>query len=162
AASASSWGCSPRSSCARTTSRRARPCTTCAAPPTWVPIPPDMCGIAGFVGEGSEAVLREMGRAIAHRGPDGHGIHIHGPLHLLQRRRAIIAIAGGDQPMWNETRDVCVIFNGEIYNHLELRAELKALGHTFASDHSDTEVIVHGYEAWGEALATRLNGMFAL
>jgi len=123
-----------------------------------------MCGIAGFVGGGSEAILREMGRAIAHRGPDGEGLHIDRAtgVHLLQRRLAVIDIAGGDQPMWNETRDVCVIFNGEIYNHLDLRSELQALGHTFASDHSDTEVIVHGYEAWGEALATRLNGMFAL
>lgn len=121
-----------------------------------------MCGLAGFVGEGNEAILREMGRAIAHRGPDGEGIHVDGPVHLLHRRLAIIDLAGGEQPMWNETRDVCVIFNGEIYNHLELRAELKALGHTFASDHSDTEVIVHGYEAWGAALAARLNGMFAL
>ncbi|HSS29197.1 MAG TPA: asparagine synthase (glutamine-hydrolyzing) [Usitatibacter sp.] len=123
-----------------------------------------MCGIAGFVGEGGEAILREMGRAIVHRGPDGEGLHMDraAGVHLLQRRLAIIDIAGGDQPMWNETRDVCVIFNGEIYNHPELRVELEALGHTFASDHSDTEVIVHGYEAWGEALATRLNGMFAL
>lgn len=122
-----------------------------------------MCGLAGFVGEGTEAILHEMGRAIAHRGPDGEGIHIDAAtgMHLLHRRLAIIDIAGGDQPMWNETHDVCVVFNGEIYNHLELRAELKSLGHVFRSDHSDTEVIVHGYEAWGDALAGRLNGMFA-
>ncbi|HST03071.1 MAG TPA: asparagine synthetase B, partial [Usitatibacter sp.] len=117
-----------------------------------------MCGIAGFVGEGGEAILREMGRAIAHRGPDGEGLHVDraAGVHLLQRRLAIIDIAGGDQPMWNETRDVCVIFNGEIYNHLELRSQLAALGHTFRSDHSDTEVLVHGYEAWGAELASRL------
>ena len=122
-----------------------------------------MCGIAGFVGEGNEDILRGMGRAIAHRGPDGEAIHVDraAGVHLLHRRLAIIDLATGEQPMWNETGDVGVIFNGEIYNHVELRAELVAKGHTFRSDHSDTEVLVHGYEEWGGDLPSRLNGMFA-
>ncbi|HEX7606599.1 MAG TPA: asparagine synthase (glutamine-hydrolyzing), partial [Usitatibacter sp.] len=122
-----------------------------------------MCGLAGFAGTGTLADLRAMGAAIVHRGPDGEGIHVDPALgvHLLQRRLAIVDIAGGDQPMWNETGDVAVIFNGEIYNQLELRAALTAKGHVFRSDHSDTEVLVHGYEEWGEELPVRLNGMFA-
>jgi asparagine synthase (glutamine-hydrolysing) len=122
-----------------------------------------MCGLAGFVGAGTVADLRAMGAAIVHRGPDGEGIHVDpsSGVHLLQRRLAIVDIAGGDQPMWNETGDVGVIFNGEIYNQLELRAALTAKGHVFRSDHSDTEVLVHGYEEWGEELPARLNGMFA-
>jgi asparagine synthase (glutamine-hydrolysing) len=122
-----------------------------------------MCGLAGFVGAGALADLRAMGAAIVHRGPDGEGIHIDSAqrVHLLHRRLAIVDLAGGEQPMWNEDRSVAVIFNGEIYNHLELRAALVAKGHTFRSDHSDTEVLVHGYEEWGEDLPARLNGMFA-
>jgi asparagine synthase (glutamine-hydrolysing) len=122
-----------------------------------------MCGLAGFVGAGTVADLRAMGAAIVHRGPDGEGMHVDpaSGVHLLQRRLAIVDIAGGDQPMWNETGDVAVIFNGEIYNQLELRAALTGKGHVFRSDHSDTEVLVHGYEEWGEELPARLNGMFA-
>src|SRR5476649_503865 len=122
-----------------------------------------MCGLAGFVGAGTVADLRAMGAAIVHRGPDGEGMHVDpaSGVHLLQRRLAIVDIAGGDQPMWNETGDVAVIFNGEIYNQLELRAALTAKGHVFRSDHSDTEVLVHGYEEWGKELPERLNGMFA-
>ena len=122
-----------------------------------------MCGIAGFAGAGGLAELRAMGDAIRHRGPDGEGLHVDAArnVHLIHRRLAILDIAGGDQPMWNEDRSVCVIFNGEIYNHVELRAMLVARGHAFKSDHSDTEVLVHGYEEWGEDLPVRLNGMFA-
>jgi hypothetical protein len=122
-----------------------------------------VCGIAGFAGAGTRDDLRAMGDAIRHRGPDGEGIHVdeRHHVHLVHRRLAILDIAGGDQPMWNEDRTVCVIFNGEIYNHLELRAMLAARGHSFRSDHSDTEVLVHGYEEWGEELPARLNGMFA-
>jgi asparagine synthase (glutamine-hydrolysing) len=121
-----------------------------------------MCGIAGFVGDHSPPVLQAMADALAHRGPDGEGFHIHESLgvHLAHRRLAILDIEGGDQPMWNEDRTVCVVFNGEIYNHLELRKELTACGHVFRSDHSDTEVLIHGYEEWGENLPIRLNGMF--
>lgn len=122
-----------------------------------------MCGIAGFVGPGNKQDLQAMGAALRHRGPDGEGVFIaaHEGVHLIHRRLAIVDIAGGDQPMWNEDGSVGVIFNGEIYNHLELRRELISAGHTFRSDHSDTEVLVHGYEEWGSGLAVRLNGMFA-
>jgi len=101
--------------------------------------------------------------AIAHRGPDGRGSFVDSSRHVYlgHLRLAILDLVGGGQPMWNETKSVCVVFNGEIYNHRELRQELTSLGHRFASDHSDTEVLVHGYEEWGEDLPGRLNGMFA-
>lgn len=122
-----------------------------------------MCGIAGFVGQGDREVLESMGRALIHRGPDGEGRYVDESrrLFLLHRRLAILDIQGGEQPMWNEDGQVCVLFNGEIYNHAELRERLVAQGHVFRSDHSDTEVLVHGYEEWGEELPKHLNGMFA-
>jgi asparagine synthase (glutamine-hydrolysing) len=105
-----------------------------------------------------------MAAAIVHRGPDSAGFHVEPEyaLYLAFRRLAVIDIAGGDQPMWNEDASVCVLFNGEIYNQVELRAELMAVGHLFRTDHSDTEALVHGYEEWGEGLPARLNGMFAI
>ena len=122
-----------------------------------------MCGLAGFVGRGSRADLLSMAAALEHRGPDGQGLFVDDAqrVFLAHRRLAIIDIAGGHQPMWNENHQVGVIYNGEIYNHAALRAELAATGHVFRSDHSDTEVLVHGYEEWGERLPERLNGMFA-
>lgn len=122
-----------------------------------------MCGIAGFVGLGDESDLVAMTRALAHRGPDGEGFHHDAgrAVFLGHRRLAIRDIAGGVQPMWNAARTVCVVYNGEIYNHEELRAELMQAGHVFATSHSDTEVLVHGYVEWGAGLAERLNGMFA-
>lgn len=122
-----------------------------------------MCGIAGFAGPGERADLVAMTRALAHRGPDGEGMFVDDAkrVFLGHRRLAIIDIEGGTQPLWNEDNTVCVVFNGEIYNHAALRRELQALGHVFASDHSDTEVLVHGYEQWGRDLPLRLNGMFA-
>jgi asparagine synthase (glutamine-hydrolysing) len=122
-----------------------------------------MCGLTGFVGGGGRTELEAMTAAIIHRGPDDAGFHIEPDhaLHLGFRRLAIIDIAGGHQPMWNEDLSVCVLFNGEIYNQAELRAELLAAGHLMRSDHSDTEVLVHGYEEWGEDLPARINGMFA-
>lgn len=122
-----------------------------------------MCGIAGFVGPGTEQNLKAMSDAMIHRGPDGSGVFVDRPnaVFLAHRRLAILDIAGGEQPMWNEDEQVGVVFNGEIYNHMDLRHELLAKGHVFRSDHSDTEVLVHGYEEWGEALPARLNGMFA-
>ena len=101
--------------------------------------------------------------ALAHRGPDGHGTYVDESLkvYLGHRRLSIMDIASGNQPMWNEDGRVCVVFNGEIYNHIELRRELERLGHRFATDHSDTEVLVHGWEEWGTELPVRLNGMFA-
>jgi asparagine synthase (glutamine-hydrolysing) len=122
-----------------------------------------MCGLTGFVGNGGVADLGAMANAIVHRGPDDAGFHIEPEfaLHLAFRRLAIIDIAGGHQPMWNENSTICVLFNGEIYNQAELRARLLAAGHIFRSDHSDTEVLVHGYEEWCEDLPAQLNGMFA-
>lgn len=122
-----------------------------------------MCGLAGFIGMGDRDDLLAMTRAIAHRGPDGEGLFIdaRNAVHLGHRRLAIIDIAGGAQPMLNREQDCAVIFNGEIYNHLELRAELTAKGHRFLSDHSDTEVLLHGWREWGPGLPLRLNGMFA-
>ncbi len=122
-----------------------------------------MCGIAGFVGLGDRDALARMTRALRHRGPDGEGLHVdpETPVFLGHRRLAIIDIDGGYQPMWDAAGDVGVIFNGEIYNHRELRRELEAKGHRFQTDHSDTEVLVHGYKEWGEGLPERLNGMFA-
>lgn len=122
-----------------------------------------MCGIAGFVGSGSAADLKNMTDALLHRGPDGSGMFEDAtlPVFLGHRRLAIVDVETGHQPMWNETHDVAVIFNGEIYNHAELRAELTTLGHRFATAHSDTEVLVHGWEEWGTDLPIRLNGMFS-
>lgn len=129
-----------------------------------------MCGIIGVVelGSGREPVrpeiLRRMRDALAHRGPDGAGLWISpdGRLGLGHRRLAIIdPSAAAAQPMSNEDGRVQIVFNGEIYNHAELRPELERAGHRFVTDHSDTEVLVHGYEQWGDALLPRLRGMFA-
>jgi len=122
-----------------------------------------MCGIAGFVGQGDWADLLAMTRALDHRGHDDEGFHVDLPsrVFLGHRRLAIRDIAGGRQPMWNAAGTICVIYNGEIYNHEALRAELEERGHVFVTSHSDTEVLVHGYAEWGTGLATRLNGMFA-
>ena len=122
-----------------------------------------MCGIAGFFGLGNRSDLERMTRALAHRGPDGENFYIDQamPVFLGHRRLAIVDIASGKQPMWNENGQVGVVFNGEIYNQQELREELIQRGHRFVSSHCDTEVLVHGYEEWGEQLPQRLNGMFA-
>lgn len=122
-----------------------------------------MCGIAGFVGQGGLADLHRMMQALVHRGPDGEGSYCDGQnaVFLGHRRLAVIDPATGAQPMWNGQKTVGVVFNGEIYNHAELRRQLEGRGHRFRSDHSDTEVLVHGYAEWGEALPEHLNGMFA-
>ena len=122
-----------------------------------------MCGIAGFAGRGDQADLAAMTAALAHRGPDGEGrfADAEARVFLGHRRLAVIDRAGGEQPMWNADHSVGIVFNGEIYNHRELRAQLEARGRVFRSSHSDTEVLVHGYEEWGETLPSRLNGMFA-
>jgi len=122
-----------------------------------------VCGIAGFTGAENSVALRGMADALAHRGPDGSGF-FHCPANrvsLAHRRLAILDLTGGHQPMWNEDGSVGIVFNGEIYNHAELRRLLEQAGHAFVSDHSDTEVLVHGYEEWGAGLLDRLNGMFA-
>lgn len=123
-----------------------------------------MCGIAGILDLRARrpvdpARLARMTAALAHRGPDGDGFHHEPGLGLGHRRLAIVDLAGGHQPMANEDGQVLTTFNGEIYNHEALRREL-ADGHRFAT-RCDTEVLVHGWETWGEALPTRLRGMFA-
>src|SRR5438046_10585468 len=122
-----------------------------------------MCGICGVAGgdpnRGAELVQRMCGSWVR-RGPDDEGsIHLNG-VTLGMRRLSIIDIEGGHQPMANEDSTVWVVQNGEIYNHLHLREQLLAAGHVFATK-SDTEVLVHGYEEWGERMVERLNGMFA-
>ncbi|HXF69542.1 MAG TPA: asparagine synthase (glutamine-hydrolyzing) [Thermoflexus sp.] len=122
-----------------------------------------MCGIAGFYLPNREAdpiLLRRMNAALTHRGPDGEGYFVEGPVGMAMRRLAVIDLETGDQPIFNEDRSVVVVYNGEIYNYRDLRAELERLGHRFTTQ-SDTEVLVHGYEAWGDDLPGRLNGMFA-
>jgi asparagine synthase (glutamine-hydrolysing) len=123
-----------------------------------------MCGICGVIGierhDTAEEILRRMMAALHHRGPDDEGALHEARVALGMRRLSIIDLAGGHQPVWNETRDVAVVFNGEIYNFLELRRELESLGHRFQTL-TDTEVIVHGYEQWGQDCAGRLRGMFA-
>jgi asparagine synthase (glutamine-hydrolysing) len=124
-----------------------------------------MCGICGMIRIGGAAPgtpqhVRAMSRAIAHRGPDGEGYWDTPDGTLGHRRLAIIDVEGGAQPMFDEDDRLGIVFNGEIYNFRELRAELTAHGHEFRT-RSDTEVLIHGYEQWGAALPERLRGMFA-
>jgi asparagine synthase (glutamine-hydrolysing) len=124
-----------------------------------------MCGIAGAYDLGAgpiaASVLKRMTDAIAHRGPDGEGQVCDGPVALGHRRLSIIDLSdAGAQPMANEAGDVLVVHNGEIYNFRELRVELEQHGHRFRSQ-TDTEVVVHAYEEWGDACVDRFNGMFA-
>jgi asparagine synthase (glutamine-hydrolysing) len=122
-----------------------------------------MCGIAGFFGAGDEAVLRRMTDRLVHRGPDDDGVLIDGDgrAFLGFRRLAILDIAGGRQPMLTDDGSLALVFNGEIYNFRELREELVRAGARFRTDHSDTEVLLHGYRQWGEDLPNHLNGMWA-
>ncbi|HKF01954.1 MAG TPA: asparagine synthase (glutamine-hydrolyzing) [Candidatus Sulfotelmatobacter sp.] len=124
-----------------------------------------MCGIAGIVqdhsnGAVNNVVVHQMCEAIVHRGPDDEGIFVKGGVGLGMRRLSIIDLAGGHQPVFNEDRSVWIVFNGEIYNFLELRPELEHRGHRF-STHTDTEVIVHLYEEYGSECVQKLRGMFA-
>ena len=125
-----------------------------------------MCGIAGLIG-GSHSepelhdILKAMCARIVHRGPDGEGRLVEPGIALGMRRLSIIDVAGGAQPIGSEDGQVQVVFNGEIYNHHLLRAELERAGHTFRT-RADTEVLVHGYEEWGDAFLSRLRGMFAI
>lgn len=124
-----------------------------------------MCGIVGFTAEyldpaSARQTAKAMAELIRHRGPDGEGYYADTRAALGHRRLSIIDVNGGGQPMFNEDGTLVVVFNGEIYNYKPLRAELRRLGHTFATD-SDTEVLLHGYEAWGAALPRHLRGMFA-
>src|SRR3569833_650684 len=102
-----------------------------------------------------------MAGTIRHRGPDDEGYFLHGPVGLGFRRLSIIDLSGGHQPMSDQDETTWVVFNGEIYNFLELRKELEGFRHVFRT-RSDTEVIVHGYKQWGDEVLNRLNGMFGL
>lgn len=121
-----------------------------------------MCGFVGFTGElvGGEQILKNMMDTIIHRGPDSAGTHMDSDISLGFRRLSIIDLDSGSQPMYNETNDVVIVFNGEIYNYQELREELIKKGHVFRNN-SDTETLVHGYEEFGEDMLNRLRGMFS-
>lgn len=126
-----------------------------------------MCGIAGIVTSqpvGMDELIDAMTDTLAHRGPDDRGTAVlpGDGVALGARRLSILDIEGGHQPMWDENGDHCLVFNGEIYNFDDLRRELVGHGHRFRTDHSDTEVLVHGFEQWGKGLFRRLNGMFAI
>src|SRR5215218_4234020 len=122
-----------------------------------------MCGFGALIdpaGATSDGVTAAMTAALRHRGPDGAGSYRRGPALLVHTRLAIIDVGGGDQPLFSEDGSCAVVVNGEIYNHLDLRAELESRGHRFAT-RSDSEVVVHAYEEWGLDSVRRLNGMFA-
>ena len=122
-----------------------------------------MCGIAGMVGVCPEKQkLSAMAAAMWRRGPDDEGFFHNDEVGLAFRRLAIVDLTGGKQPMANEDGQVQLVFNGEIYDHHLLRAELQQRGHRFVTDHSDTEVMVHGFEEWGLELFPKLNGMFGV
>lgn len=122
-----------------------------------------MCGICGIVGRATPDEIARMGEAMQHRGPDGHGqwSSADGAAHFGHRRLAILDAPGGAQPMRTTDGQFVMVYNGEIYNHAELRHELEQLGHRFMSSHSDTETLLLGFRQWGLDLLPRLNGMFA-
>jgi asparagine synthase (glutamine-hydrolysing) len=122
-----------------------------------------MCGIAGFIGGGENDVLQRMIDVLAHRGPDGEGAWIDQDSRVFfgHRRLSILDIAAGSQPMTTIDDQLVITFNGEIYNHAELRKELEVRGHRFKTDHSDTEVLLYGYREWGPSLLEKLNGMWS-
>lgn len=121
-----------------------------------------MCGFCGFTGQIAtpEEILEKMKNKIIHRGPDSGGSHIDNGIAMGFRRLSFLDLEGGHQPIYNETKDMVITFNGEIYNHQEIREELEAKGHVMGS-HADTEVLIHGYEEWGEDILQKLRGMFA-
>jgi len=124
-----------------------------------------MCGITGIFDtrhrrEIDLGVLRRMNESQHHRGPDEGSVHVEAGLGFGHRRLAIIDVATGQQPICNEDGSVVLIYNGEIYNYQELIPELLELGHVFRTK-SDTEVVVHAWEAWGEDCVRRFRGMFA-
>lgn len=124
-----------------------------------------MCGLSGILHFGSrpdaDQRIKRMADSIAHRGPDDEGFWIGKDVAFGFRRLAIVDIETGAQPMASADGVIRVIYNGEIYNHRELRVELEARGHVFRSHHSDTEVLIHGWREWGTSLPAKLNGMFA-
>ena len=148
------WRAMPRCTAAR--------CSRAAAPlRRWEP--DTMCGIHGYIqlngAPVDRALLTAMGNVTAHRGPDDEGQHVDGDCGIAMRRLSIIDLAGGHQPLSNGDGTIWLVCNGEIYNYRELREELKAKGFHFKTG-SDSEVLLHGYEAEGDAFVQRLNGMF--
>ena len=123
-----------------------------------------MCGLAGVARREPRGVpldmLDRMAVALRHRGPDGTGRYADAQVGLSHVRLSIIDVAGGAQPLGNEDGSVLIVYNGEVYNYLELAEELLAAGHRFRT-RSDTEVLVHAYEQWGTGMLSRLNGQFA-
>ena len=121
-----------------------------------------MCGIAGIVTkrENKKEIIEAMSKRIEHRGPDGEGYFFDGDVALAHRRLSIIDLTTGDQPIYNEDERIVTVYNGEIYNYVELRDELVKAGHKFKTK-SDTEVLVHGFEEWHTDLPKYLRGMFA-
>jgi len=122
-----------------------------------------MCGIAGFIGNGDFDDIVRMTRNLKHRGPDEEGFWKNDIKHIFfgHRRLSVIDPVDGKQPMWDNTSSLCIIYNGEIYNYIELRKELESLGYVFQTSHSDTEVLLIAYKEWREHLVSRLNGMWA-
>ena len=124
-----------------------------------------MCGIAGLLRTSGllptdSATVTAMTDCLAHRGPDGSGQYVGEGVVLGHRRLSIIDLATGDQPFVSADRRLALVYNGELYNYLEIRTELKALGRTFRTE-SDTEVILQAYEQWGTDCLARFNGMWA-
>lgn len=124
-----------------------------------------MCGIAGILHFDTEkkadlSVLKKMTDRISYRGPDGEGFHIHKNLGFGHRRLSIIDLSTGDQPMFSDDNSISIVFNGEIYNYIELREELKKSGYWFKTN-SDTEVIIKAYQHWGIDCQNKFNGMWA-
>jgi asparagine synthase (glutamine-hydrolysing) len=122
-----------------------------------------MCGISGFINyknEQNKDLLKRSLDCIIHRGPDDDGMYFAESFSMGMRRLSIIDVAHGKQPIDNEDGTVTVVFNGEIYNYLELKKYLEKKGHIFKT-RSDTEILVHGYEQWGVSLPQKLRGMFA-
>ena len=124
-----------------------------------------MCGICGFVSnheldQDRSSLLNALNQTLDHRGPDSDGFYINGDVGMGMRRLAIIDIASGDQPIFNEDKSIAIVYNGEIYNFQELRGQLERYDHIFSTN-SDTEVIIHAYEQWGDECLLKFNGMFA-
>src|SRR5262245_44020537 len=164
---ASAWRAWSPTTAASTRPRSPRPACPCRPPPKRCRLAEDraMCGITGIVDlkgsrEVSRTLLSRMNESQHHRGPDESGLHVEPGVGLGHRRLSIIDLSTGQQPLYNEDSSVVVVFNGEIYNYQALIPELTRLGHVFRTK-SDTEVIVHAWEAWGEACVERFRGMFA-
>ncbi len=121
-----------------------------------------MCGITGFITEdkNKKQIVKQMANAIKHRGPDGEGYYTDKVVALGHRRLSIIDLSTGDQPMFNEDKNLVIVFNGEIYNYKEIKKVLEKKNHKFNTN-SDTEVILHGYEEYGNNIVKKLRGMFA-